>query len=591
MSRLEPLGSSLTHPSDFILPGEGQKDGFSPARLVLLVAGYSLVAYAIMVSGAPENLSEILLGTHDWGPDNVLNASILEWGHSSLLSGNLDIFDWPPGYPYSNTLAGTENLIGLQIFYTPLRLSGLSIATAVNWTVVGLFVVGAVFTALLARRYLLSWQGATIAGLIFGFAPFRLEALIQLQTVAASWCPLVFLTLLDLLDDPSGKRAFAFGSSLVITALSSVYFGIFVTIGVLVFLAATFTTGERALSSADLKWLTAGVALAAVLLSPVAVHYLEFGSAHGFSSSQAEAVRGSLAVLNLFHVPDWLRFWGSTPFSGASRYSGAFPGLAPVILASIGLFGMFRSTETNRIRWVVLLVCMVVTLILALGPKLKIHQGYPSRIADYVPLPGRVLYSIPGLRMAYRIYLLTLLFLALFAGKGLDQLLAKMGRTPRRLIAGVTVLLIVAEFLPGAQFYSESSRLPQVEPTSRSTDCVPEDQTRAVADIPTEDSVGNHNAPMAMYTLESVIHKRRTISYYLSQQSLAQSNSLQAIVDSLPHPRARHLLSSSGVSHLVIHKTFLGEDSLRSLTQSLKEAGITAACESTHHAVMRLDPN
>src|SRR5713226_1269477 len=59
-----------------------------------------------------------LLGTSLWAPDNILDAGILEWGWRSLWSPDLHVFDWVAGYPITNSLAGTESLLGWQVFYT-----------------------------------------------------------------------------------------------------------------------------------------------------------------------------------------------------------------------------------------------------------------------------------------------------------------------------------------------------------------------------------------------------------------------------------------------------------------------------------------
>lgn len=549
---------------------------------------YLVVGYVILVLGAPERLTHVLLGTNQWAPDNVLNAAILEWGHAALRSGNLAVFDWPPGFPYHNTLAGTENLLGLQILYSPLRFFGLSITSAVNWTLVILFVASATFTAMLARQLRLSWCASALAGVIFGFVPFRLHALIQLQTIAVAWCPLAFLALLRLVDRPSPTSGLLLGASVALTALSSVYFGIFLVVAMLTFLAALYAIRRSTITLRHGTSFAVAAAVIAVLLGPVAYRYLLFGASHGFVSSHAELVRRSLAVLNLVHAPDWLWLWGDTGISGGSRYSGAFPGAVAALLVAIALIGTWRSNrDDENTMWWTLFVCLAVTLVLALGPELKIHPGYPSRISDYVPLPGRVLYAIPGLRMPFRMYLVALMFLALLAGKGADHVLRTVGPPYRSMLAALLILFVVVEYIPDRTYFSDASSVSAHTPESPDSTCHP--SKSPVVDIPTTDSTGNFNAPMAAYTLESVLHRVRTTSYYLSHRPLERSNRLQAAGDSLPIRSARQRLLSAGVSRVVIHKPFLAPDSSRTLIANLRSSGMTEICDGPQHSVMGLE--
>ena len=67
----------------------------------------------------------ILIGSAVYNHDAVLNAGILEWGYRSLWTSGLHVFDWPAGFPLKNGLAGTENLLGWQLIYSPMRAIGL----------------------------------------------------------------------------------------------------------------------------------------------------------------------------------------------------------------------------------------------------------------------------------------------------------------------------------------------------------------------------------------------------------------------------------------------------------------------------------
>ena len=122
-------------------------DGWPMAAAVYFVT--AIVYFAVPIW---RTFDESLLGSMLFAPDNVLNAGILEWGYQAMRSSALHLFDWPAGYPQTNTLAGTENLIGWQAMFLPQRLLGLGVVTAYNVCVILSFVISGLAGNLVARR-------------------------------------------------------------------------------------------------------------------------------------------------------------------------------------------------------------------------------------------------------------------------------------------------------------------------------------------------------------------------------------------------------------------------------------------------------
>ena len=118
--------------------------------LCALMNGALFMLYFVLPLGAEFNHRQI--GSAMWMPDNVLNVGILEWGFRSLWAANRSVFDWPAGYPLHHSLAGTENLLGWQLAYSPLRWVGVSSVLAFNVLVLLSFVVSGLTATALARR-------------------------------------------------------------------------------------------------------------------------------------------------------------------------------------------------------------------------------------------------------------------------------------------------------------------------------------------------------------------------------------------------------------------------------------------------------
>ena len=99
------------------------------------------------------------------------------------------IFDANIYYPFANTLAYSENLIGSAFFAAPIIWLTGNLVLAMNLTALLTCVLCGAGAYLLARRLHISVGGAFICGLIFAFAPPRFFRMGQLHMTAVQWIP------------------------------------------------------------------------------------------------------------------------------------------------------------------------------------------------------------------------------------------------------------------------------------------------------------------------------------------------------------------------------------------------------------------
>src|SRR5205823_1305580 len=129
--------------------------------------------------------------------------------------------------PLHDSLATTENLIGWQLFYTPLRLLGCGPVAAYNTLIVVSFVLSGLGAALLARRFGVERGGAVIAGFIFAFVPFHLNHVIHIQTMAVCYCPFALYFFDRFLSRTSLRATLGLAAFFLVTVLSGIYIGPF----------------------------------------------------------------------------------------------------------------------------------------------------------------------------------------------------------------------------------------------------------------------------------------------------------------------------------------------------------------------------
>ena len=154
-----------------LVPAE---DGAERISWVAATLFYAAIAVVFIVYPVGHRLGSVLLGTVWFPHDAILNAGILEWGYRSLWSTDRHVFQWIAGFPLENSLALTENLIGWQWLYTPLRAAGVGTVGTYNVLLVASFLISGLTAMALARHLGADRYGAWVAGLIFAFTPFHL---------------------------------------------------------------------------------------------------------------------------------------------------------------------------------------------------------------------------------------------------------------------------------------------------------------------------------------------------------------------------------------------------------------------------------
>ena len=137
-------------------------------------------------------------------PDTHLFIWTLAWDAHAFLHQPLHIFDANIYYPYANTLAYSENLIGSAFFAAPIIWLTGNMVLAMNLTALLTCVLCGTGAYLLARRLHVSVGGAFICGLIFAFAPPRFFRIGQLHMTAVQWIPFSLAFLHSYLEH--GKR-------------------------------------------------------------------------------------------------------------------------------------------------------------------------------------------------------------------------------------------------------------------------------------------------------------------------------------------------------------------------------------------------
>ena len=282
----------------------------------------------------------------------MLNCWILQWGADHLLrflAGdfgafrgyfNANIF-----YPEPLTLAYSEHLTAQVLQILPVYALTGNIVLCYNLLFLSTFVLSGLGTYLLVRELTGARAPAFVAGLLYGFAPYRIGQFSHLQVLSSQWMPFALYGVRRYFDTRrawplAGAAAGAGGAELVVRLLPAVLRAVRGRV------RALRDRGPRALEGpADLGVAGRGSggcrgrhgALPAALPGAAAAS----GSARGPSGRSA---RYSADIYSYLTAHEGQSFWGAIMRAYVKPEGELFPSVIPVLLALAGVAAHARIT-------------------------------------------------------------------------------------------------------------------------------------------------------------------------------------------------------------------------------------------------------
>jgi len=425
-----------------VTPAEETRVG---AREVALVALGAIVFAIVMNWPLILNLGETI--PLDLG-DPMPQAWQVAWGGHALLHQPLHFFDANQYWPFSQTLAFSDALIG----YAPAGLFGSGpYAAVVRYDLLFLFAYALAFFGayLLARELGLSRTAAVVAGVAFAFAPSRIEQDGHLQVISSGGIPLALAL---------GARAFRLrspwamlGAWVVALWQVSLGFSLGLPFGYLLFLLVAIAVavwlyrGRPALDRRLVAAAAVGGLIFAIGTGLLSIPYQDVADRFPQATRSPEVVAGYSGQPEAFiSASEENLIWGPITATFRDDLSSIpeqtlFPGLLAVCLAIAG--ATWRGWP--RALRIGLAVAVIAISVLALGFEPEGGLLWPDRIL-YDLLPGW-----HGIRTPGRLVTFSSLALALLAAAGAQRLLlALAGRriraaTATAAIAGLALLVAI----------------------------------------------------------------------------------------------------------------------------------------------------
>ncbi len=390
--------------------------------------------------------------------DPLLITWILAWDVHAFGHGDLrHFFDANIFFPVERALAFSEHLLGALPLFAPVEILTGNAVVAYNVLFVLSFALSGFSMFCLVYYWTCAFWPALVAGVLFGFAPFRLGQISHLHLLNFFWAPLALLFLDRFLRTRRWVSLAAFAAFYWLQALSSVYLAHMVTVAVALYVGHYVVVVERALLRLSLlPQALAFLGASLAVLLPPHLPYLAVSQSWGVVRTLQETMFYTPDVVSYLWPPllmnDLYRALFYLLQPGDTNEKLLFPGLVLPALALLGSFGVVerlpaaRGRQLRQVFWLIATGAFLISLgpyLIAFGVRTGIPMPY---LLLYHFVPGFAAMRVPG-RFAVLVVFAASPLAALGAIRCCDAVARRLGSlarfAPSLTSAGLVVLFFV----------------------------------------------------------------------------------------------------------------------------------------------------
>jgi len=473
-------------------------------------------------------------GVHDPG-DPLMVTWVLAWVAHQLPRAPAHLFDANIFYPARNTLAYSETLVVPGAAAAPLHWAGVHPIVVYNLVFLSGFALSGAGVALLVRRLTGNVGAALVAGLVFAFAPYRIDHYAHLQLQQTQFIPLALWAFHRLMDRGRVRDGALVGACVAAQMLSCMYYGVFLVLYMAV-VCGVMLIAAGSLPRQRLIALAAAALVVVAAMIPAGRAYLAARAVVGERGRQ-EVADGSARLRNYLAPPEVNAVYGVVFNRFTDPERRLFPGFAAIALAIVGLWPGLRH-DGRRAR-----LAYALGLLLAFDVSLGFNGFVYRALYDYF-LPFR------ALRIPARMGIMVSFSLAVLGGYGAARLAAR-ARTPRArhaVLAAIGALILIE---------SASKPLPLWRPPDGPPPAyaaIERDRGDSPTAVLFEFPTGHMEDPEYLYY--SVFHWQSLVNGYSGFFPPSYQRVVRAVAD-FPDGASFDVIKSHGARYLVIHGEWL----------------------------------
>jgi hypothetical protein len=306
-------------------------------------------------------------------PHDALDPAFITWilsWNARALPLTAHWWDAPMFWPAGGTIGLSEHLVGISVLTTPMQWLGASPLTAHNLAFLLSFPLSALAAHALVVAIVRRHDAGVLAGLIFGFSPYRTSQLSHMQVLWAFGMPLALFALHKHTERPDRAWLGVFGAAWLLQALANGYYLMFFPV-LLACWVLWFAAGH---SRAQTLWIAGTWTIASVPLIPFLLGYHRIQGALNLERRFGEIDAMSADLTALFAAPPALMLWHRLS-EGSRPEAELFPGALALILVFCGVLvaawrrqGAAVGAAPLRIARLILAVIAVAIVAIAISP-------------------------------------------------------------------------------------------------------------------------------------------------------------------------------------------------------------------------------
>jgi hypothetical protein len=462
----------------------------------------------------------------------------------------INLFDGNIFHPAQNTLAYSDATLLQGVSAAPLFWMGLSPTLIYNIVLAMGFVGSGVGMFVLARHLSGANGPALVATTIFTALPYRIEHLMHLELQWAMFVPLSLWAVHRTLESGRWRHGLLTGLFLWLQFLSCVYYGVFLSLVLLIFVPLLFTFKGHVSLRAFAPPLLGGVLLAVVLTIPYALPYAEAARTLG-ARPLDEITRYSASPVSYLASSELNRLWGWTADRWGAPELRLFPGLVAVAMALAALGHPRRR----------LVLLYAATAIVVVQLSFGLNGWLFSLLLGHVS-------ALQGFRAWARLGLFAGCAIAVLAALGMQALLARAKWSPavRRGFFATVIAMMLVEYSnhPIKLSYAIDARPADVYDVLR----VAKPGVIVEFPLPDPESLPGYDPN---YQAWSVWHWRPMLNGYSGFYSRDYLESVRRL-ESFPDPDAVATLRDLDVRYVIVHRSFYDEEDYTQLALRMAAA-------------------
>lgn len=373
-------------------------------------------------------------GVPDEG-DPLLSTWRMTWFAHQIVRDPLNLFDGNIFHPEKLTLTYSDSHLVPSAMAAPLVWLGVHQITVYNLLLLSGFVLSGVTMFMLMEALTGRREAAFVAGAIFALYPYRFEHYSHLELQMTMWMPLVLLAVHRAFARGRLRDGLAFGGTLGLQTLSSLYYSVFMTAYLIPVGGLLFLTSR--VKRAAVRNLVIGGVITALMATPVVLAYMA-NRAMVSERPISEIEHYSAVPTDYLHAHGRSATYRNMKLDEAPHVSERelFPTFMPMALA---LVGICPPLNIARIGY-------AAGLMLSFDASLGFNSTSYRWLHQYMP-------GFKGLRVPARFSVVFGMTLAVLAGYGVARLTRRRNQAVSWALASVVLGTTLFEVRPELELH------------------------------------------------------------------------------------------------------------------------------------------